>query len=220
LKVVDGRDSFAGAITHYAKMDLLIGYHSERIKLYVMKLARYNIILGHTWLRRHNPHSDHGDGFICFNSNYCKEFCLPSNIYQEVVKTIGHLPPLYPAPQYFLFQRVNATAFDIFSKQHGVQIFLVFIGEINVLLVVFSKEVLIYEYGLIINKKSILAPGAIILNKPLDNNEEDHKEYYQTAASLFLAGILIENIRKILVPKVYINPKTKIPEYIYDLLPV
>jgi hypothetical protein len=87
-----------------------------------------------------------------------------------------------------------------------------------VLLVVFGKKILVYEYGLIINKKNILAPGAITPNKPLDNNKKDHKKYYQTAASLFLAGVLTENIRKILVPKVYINPKTKIPEYIYDLL--
>jgi hypothetical protein len=47
-----------------------------------------------------------------------------------------------------------------------------------VLLAAFGKEVLVYEYGLIINKESILAPGVIILNKPLDNNKEDHKEYY------------------------------------------
>jgi hypothetical protein len=72
---------------------------------------------------------------------------------------------------------------------------------------------------LIINKENILAPGAIIPNKPLDNNKKNYKKYYQTAASLFLAGALIENIRKILVPKVYIDPKTKIPEYIYNLLP-
>jgi hypothetical protein len=87
------------------------------------------------------------------------------------------------------------------------------------LLVAFSKEILVYEYGLIINKENILAPGAIIPNKPLDNNKENYKKYYQTAASLLLAGVLTKNIRKILIPKVYVNPKTKIPEYIYDLLP-
>jgi hypothetical protein len=64
----------------------------------------------------------------------------------------------------------------------------------------------------------MLAPGAITPNKPLDNNEKDYKEHYQTAASLLLAGALTEDIRKVLVPKVYVNPKTKIPEYIHDLL--
>jgi hypothetical protein len=88
-----------------------------------------------------------------------------------------------------------------------------------VLLVAFGKEILVYECGLIINKENTLAPGAIIPNKPLDNNKKDYKKHCQTAASLFLAGILIKDIRKTLVLKVYINPKTKIPEYIHDLLP-
>jgi hypothetical protein len=145
---------------------------------------------------------------------------LPSNIYQEVVKTIGYLPLLYPAPQHFLLQRVNTTAFDIFSKQHGIQIFLASIREIDALLAAFGKEVLIYEYGLTIDKENTLAPGAITPNKPLDNNKKDYKKRYQTAASLLLAGVSTENIRKALVPKVYVNPKTKIPEYIHDLLPV
>jgi hypothetical protein len=87
-----------------------------------------------------------------------------------------------------------------------------------VLLAAFGKEILVYECGLIINKESTLAPGAITPNKPLDNNKKDYKKYYQTAASLFLAAISIENIWKVLVLKVYINPKTKIPEYMHDLL--
>jgi hypothetical protein len=73
---------------------------------------------------------------------------------------------------------------------------------------------------LIINKENILAPRATIPNKPPDNNKEDYKKCYQTAASLLLAGVLIKNIRKVLVLKVYINPETKIPEYMYNLFPV
>lgn len=221
LKVVDGRDSSTGAITHYTKVDLRIGHHSERIKLYVTKLARYNIILGHTWLHRHNPHSDYSDGFICFNSNYYKEFCLPLNIHQEVVKTIGHLPPLRPAPQRLPLRRVNAAAFHILSKQHGIQIFSASIREIDALLAAFSKEVSVYEYGLTINEESTPTPSprAIVLNEPLDSDEEDHKERCKTAASLLLARASTEDIRKALAPKVYIDPKTKVPEHIHNLLP-
>jgi hypothetical protein len=47
LKIIDSRDSFTGAIIYYAEVDLFIGYHSERIKLYVTKLVCYNIILGY-----------------------------------------------------------------------------------------------------------------------------------------------------------------------------
>jgi hypothetical protein len=87
------------------------------------------------------------------------------------------------------------------------------------LLAAFGKEVLVCEYSLTINKESTLAPGAITPNKPLDNNKKDYKKYCQTAASLLLARVLTEDIRKILAPKVYIDPKTKIPEYMHDLLP-
>jgi hypothetical protein len=44
-----------------------------------------------------------------------------------------------------------------------------------VLLVVFGKKILVYEYDLIINKENILVPGVIILNKPLDNNKKTIK---------------------------------------------
>jgi hypothetical protein len=78
----------------------------------------------------------------------------------------------------------------------------------------------VYEYGLTINKESILAPGAIIPNKPLDNNKKNYKKHYQTAVSLLLARTSTKNIRKTLILKVYINLKTKIPEHIYNLFPV
>jgi hypothetical protein len=97
LKIIDNRDSSTGAIIYYAKINLFISYYLEQIKLYVTKLICYNIILGYTWFRKHNLYLDYSDGFICFNNNYYKEFYLLSNIYQEVVKTIGYLPPLYPA---------------------------------------------------------------------------------------------------------------------------
>jgi hypothetical protein len=48
LKIIDSRDSSAGAIIYYAEVDLFIDYYSERIKLYITKLACYNIILGYT----------------------------------------------------------------------------------------------------------------------------------------------------------------------------
>jgi hypothetical protein len=47
LKIIDGRDSSTSAIIYYAEVDLLIGYYSERIKLYITKLTYYNIILGY-----------------------------------------------------------------------------------------------------------------------------------------------------------------------------
>jgi hypothetical protein len=47
LKIIDSRNSSASAITYYTEINLLISYYSERIKLYITKLAYYNIILGY-----------------------------------------------------------------------------------------------------------------------------------------------------------------------------
>jgi hypothetical protein len=47
LKIIDNRDSSAGAIIYYTEIDLFINYYSEQIKLYVTKLICYNIILGY-----------------------------------------------------------------------------------------------------------------------------------------------------------------------------
>jgi hypothetical protein len=47
LKVIDNRDSSTSTIIYYTKIDFLIGYYSERIKLYITKLIYYNIILGY-----------------------------------------------------------------------------------------------------------------------------------------------------------------------------
>ena len=60
----------------------------------------------------------------------------------------------------------------------------------------FSKEVLVCEYSLIIDKESTPtpSPGAIVLNKPLDSNKEDYKECYKTATSLLLIRASIEDI--------------------------
>jgi hypothetical protein len=47
LKIIDNKDSSAGAIIYYTEVDLLINYYSERIKLYITKLVYYNIILSY-----------------------------------------------------------------------------------------------------------------------------------------------------------------------------
>jgi hypothetical protein len=47
LKIINNRDFSASAIIYYTEINLFIGYYSEQIKLYVTKLACYNIILGY-----------------------------------------------------------------------------------------------------------------------------------------------------------------------------
>ena len=55
LKVVDGRESVSGAITHEIELNLQLGDHLERALFQVTKLSDYPIILGKAWLNRHDP---------------------------------------------------------------------------------------------------------------------------------------------------------------------
>src|SRR5690606_989178 len=58
LRVVDGTPSSAGPITHEVRVQLQIDQHLETLVMNVTKLFGFNVILGKTWLRRHNPPID------------------------------------------------------------------------------------------------------------------------------------------------------------------
>jgi hypothetical protein len=136
---------------------------------------------------------------------------LPLGTHQEVVYTIGHVPPLRLAPPRLPIQRVNASAFNLLSKQHSVKIFLASLIKIDKLLASFGKELIICEYGLTIDKEHTL-------NKPLELNKDNHENRYKIAASLLFTGASIEDIRKALALKVYLDLKTKVLEHIHNLL--
>ncbi|POS82307.1 hypothetical protein EPUL_006356, partial [Erysiphe pulchra] len=76
LRVVDGRKSSAGMITHVVNLTLTISHHIENIRLFVTKLNKYPIILGHEWLARHNPTINWNLNMLRFHSLYCTKSCL------------------------------------------------------------------------------------------------------------------------------------------------
>ena len=44
-----------GEVTHQVSLKMTFGQYQEEIKLYILNLGKDQIILGHTWLKRHNP---------------------------------------------------------------------------------------------------------------------------------------------------------------------
>jgi hypothetical protein len=80
-----------------------------------------------------------------------------------------------------------------------MQIFLIIIHEINKLLGGLFDP--LYE-----NKKSILL------------DIDSYTNYYIIASNLYLNGVLIEDIRKTLQPKIIINPTIKLLKYYYEFL--
>ena len=70
LIVVDGREA-TNQLTHTCTMNLTIDQHLETLTLQVTKLAGWNMILGKTWLKKHNPVIDWTKNTVTFSSGYC-----------------------------------------------------------------------------------------------------------------------------------------------------
>lgn len=77
LKVVDGRNSAAGQITHEVDLNLQIDQHVERITFQVTQIAGYPIVLGKAWLDRHDPEISWSKNTLTFSSPSCQNLCLP-----------------------------------------------------------------------------------------------------------------------------------------------
>jgi hypothetical protein len=77
LTVVDGQTSVAGDLTHEVTIQLLIDQHLENVVFQVTKLGSVPLILGKTWLHRHNPLIDWTNNTVNFRSAWCQAHCKP-----------------------------------------------------------------------------------------------------------------------------------------------
>ena len=70
---VDGMRNQAGDITHFVSVIIKIGKHADRLWCAITCLGKTPLILGHTWLRKHNPDVDWSSGNITLNK--CPQEC-------------------------------------------------------------------------------------------------------------------------------------------------
>jgi len=70
---VDGTRNQEGDITHYVLLTVGIGKHAEKLWCTVTCLGKVPLILGHTWLRKHNPNIDWVTGQV--NLTRCPPEC-------------------------------------------------------------------------------------------------------------------------------------------------
>ena len=70
---VDGTRNQEGDITHYVLLTVSIGKHAEKLWCAVTCLGKVPLILGHTWLRKHNPDIDWVTGEV--NLTQCPPEC-------------------------------------------------------------------------------------------------------------------------------------------------
>ena len=76
--VVDGREATA-PFTHTCTLDLMIDQHLETLTFQVTKLAGWQIIVGKSWLKKHNHAINWIQNTVAFASGYCQAHCLPTH---------------------------------------------------------------------------------------------------------------------------------------------
>ncbi|KAH9263222.1 hypothetical protein BASA83_013436 [Batrachochytrium salamandrivorans] len=91
LRLADGDSS--SMITHRTlPLQLHIGRHVETIGFYVTSLC-HGIILGYSWLERHNPQVNWESRMVDFGSNYCLEnCCVGSNSDSRTLESLQEPP--------------------------------------------------------------------------------------------------------------------------------
>ena len=70
---VDGSRNLAGDVTHAVNITVDFLGHREELRTEVTNLRKNSLILGYTWLRKHNPTIDWEKGTVKFN--WCPRSC-------------------------------------------------------------------------------------------------------------------------------------------------
>ena len=63
---VDGSCNSVGSITHEATLIMIHKGHREKVTFEICNLGKVNLIIGYTWLKKHNPEIDWNTGEIKF----------------------------------------------------------------------------------------------------------------------------------------------------------
>jgi hypothetical protein len=235
LNVVDGRPSSAGDITHVAKLNMEIKGHKEKMLFYVTKLGKYDIILGKPWLADHNPYVNWSDNIVTFRSDHCRTYCLAKGCLQLPVA--GGPPMSISATTSTLLRpslprRIGAAAFYSLAEKHDVDIFSLSLYDIDRRLAELGE---ITEVSTFVETRTPRFDSALTNTQKMErelqfqyNHTPSQPQDQQTqdpnsrrmAAEMYLSGASLEDIRKALEPKTFLDPATKVPRHYHDSLKV
>ena len=120
LIVVDVREA-ESQLTHSCTLDLTVDQHLETLTFQVTKLVGWNMILGKTWLKRHNPVIDWTKNTVTFGSSYCQAHCLPTRTPQPTNTIVTP----------YKIAMISRAAFRLATQQEESQIFLLAMSTIQ-----------------------------------------------------------------------------------------
>jgi hypothetical protein len=136
LDVADGSPTSSGSITHLAELRLSVANHHESVPCFVTKLGHYPIILGKTWLSRHNPKIDWDLNTVTFNSDHCCHSCTAPRHFPVQVSGITSIPdeflPLGISKSKPLdLCMIGAAPFAALIRRKNVEVFAITIRDIE-----------------------------------------------------------------------------------------
>lgn len=108
-------------VTHRTKPVPLIlsGNHREYIQFHLISSPSAPIVLGHPWLRKHNPHIDWSAGKLISWSPFCHSTCLQSALAPGEA-TVS--PPTLEPPDLSAVPAVYHDLGEVFSKQRALSL--------------------------------------------------------------------------------------------------
>ena len=112
LNVIDGSSISSGAVTHHTTpLSLSINAHSEDCSFHIIPIHKYDIVLGISWLRKHDPTITWSKNSIKFESRFCHHHCLPSSLNLTSLNRLTSGPSLNPfaATSFFTQPKINES---------------------------------------------------------------------------------------------------------------
>jgi hypothetical protein len=222
IRVVDGRTSLAGPVTHYVSLDLSIGRHTEKsVRFYVTQLGQYNLILGKPWLAGHNPIVDWEKNSLTFRTLHCRRHCLPTGTHQLYVpgltpRPAASVPGTPPGPQSTPPREASADRFARIADQANTQVFYASLAEICETLeepIPDDLDISCSSVPSLCDTSHSPQPSTFLLARAQSYNTMEQELARDLPAPLYIAGASAEDIEKALAPKPQVDPATKLPPH-------
>jgi hypothetical protein len=127
----DGEDKHSRVVRHYVRCQLKSGTHLDKdAVLYATPLPHYPVILGHPWLKKHNPTPNWADNVWEFNDPYCTKNCNETPTPARL-RGLRNVPKKYiPNLNYRDIAAVSLRACYAYAKR-GYQVSIVTLEDID-----------------------------------------------------------------------------------------
>uniref|UniRef100_A0AAR2KLN8 CCHC-type domain-containing protein n=1 Tax=Pygocentrus nattereri TaxID=42514 RepID=A0AAR2KLN8_PYGNA len=117
IKALDGRPLGTGTVTKQTPdIDLQVGlFHREKISFFLVDSPDHPIILGYTWLAKHDPVISWKHGEILKWSNYCQDHCLDLPCRATTIESPEE-------PDFSVIPDCYHDIMEVFSKERATQL--------------------------------------------------------------------------------------------------